>query len=104
MSIQSRPQPDNSHCKQEAGTIVPVINRNRCDGKTVCVDACPQSVLGMHILPEAQRRGLNAIGKIKGFVHRWHQVELVNPDACVACGDCVAICPEKAITLIKTSP
>lgn len=94
-------QPAVERCKQKAGTVVPVINRNRCDGKSVCVDVCPQSVLAMHILPIDQRRDLSLIGKMKGFVHRWRQVEIVDPDACMACGECVAICPEKAITLAK---
>ena len=38
-------------------------------------------------------------GKVKGFVHRWHQAFATNAQACHACGLCVAACPEKAITL-----
>jgi len=42
---------------------------------------------------------LTLAGKVKGFVHRWHQAFATNAAACHACGLCVAACPEKAITL-----
>ena len=88
-------------CKQEAGTFRPVINRNRCEGKADCVRVCPVSVFAVATLPKEQRAGLNLRGKLKGFAHRWQQAVLINPEACEACGLCVAACPEKAITLLR---
>ena len=50
----------------------PVIEADECIGCGICVDACPQEVLG----------GV---------------AEVVNEDACIACGDCVEECPMGAI-------
>lgn len=81
--------------------VVPHIDRNKCEGKGVCVGACPTAVFEMFILPKAQRQELTLKGKIKGFVHRWQQVEIVAPDQCQGCARCVAVCPEQAITLVR---
>lgn len=77
----------------------PVIDRNRCEGKADCVRVCPTAVFAVGTLPRAQRQGLSLKGTFKGLAHRWQQALLVNPQACEACGLCVAACPEKAITL-----
>ncbi|HEX7812372.1 MAG TPA: 4Fe-4S dicluster domain-containing protein [Burkholderiales bacterium] len=88
-------------CKQEPGVFMPVIDRNRCEGKEACVKACPYDVFTMGtVLPE-QRKGLSLRGKLKGYAHRWQQAFATNADACHACGLCVAACPEKAITLTR---
>jgi len=92
---------DPTQCKQEPGRFVPVINRNRCEGKQDCVDICPYNVFEMGTLPKDQRGGLNLQGRIKGFIHSWQQAFAVNAEACHACGLCVAACPEKAITLSR---
>lgn len=88
-------------CKQEAGVFVPLINRNDCEGKGDCVRVCPMSVFVVDILPAELRVNLSIKGKIKGFVHRWQQALLVRPEACEACGLCVAACPEQAISLVR---
>ncbi len=90
-----------STCKQPPGTFVPVIDRNRCEGKGPCVEACPYAVLSMFRLPKNQRHGLSLIGTLKGFAHGWRQAEVVQPDACRACGLCVSSCPEQAIRLVR---
>jgi NAD-dependent dihydropyrimidine dehydrogenase PreA subunit len=88
-------------CKQEAGQFIPVINRNRCEGKGDCADVCPVGVFTITTLPKDMRAGLGIVGRIKGIAHGWQQAILVNPDACEACGLCVAACPEDAITLAR---
>jgi len=81
--------------------FIPVIDRNRCEGKSDCVRVCQYSVFTVETLPEDQRAGLSFIGKLKGSAHQWQQALLVSPDACHACGLCVQACPERAITLTR---
>lgn len=89
-------------CKQAPGAFIPVIDRNRCEGKGPCIDVCPYLVFEMFTLPEEERAKLSLKGKIKGFVHRWRQADVVLPELCKACGLCVSACPEHAITLIRS--
>jgi len=88
-------------CKQAAGAFAPVIDRNRCEGKEECVKVCPYQVFSMKTVPREERSTLTLRGKIKGYVHKWHQAYAVNSAACHACGLCVSACPEKAITLVR---
>ena len=88
-------------CKQESGTFVPVIDRNRCEGKGECVRVCPVGLFKVDFLPAEMRTSLTIKGKIKGFAHRWRQALLVNAEACEACGLCIKACPEDAITLVR---
>jgi 4Fe-4S ferredoxin len=90
-------------CKQEPGTFRPVIDRNRCEGKADCVRVCPVGVFAVATLLPDLRAGLRLRGKIKGFVHRWQQAQLLKVSACEACGLCVNACPEKAITLERVA-
>jgi NAD-dependent dihydropyrimidine dehydrogenase PreA subunit len=90
-------------CKQAPGVFVPLIDPNKCEGKGPCVPACPYDVLIVGILPKEQRTNLTLKGKVKGFVHGWKHALLVNPDLCQACGHCVKVCPEKAITLTRST-
>ncbi len=93
--------PDTTTCKQDPGVFIPVIDRNRCEGKADCVPVCPYSVFVVGTLPKDQRKGLSVIGKLKGTAHNWQQALLVHPDQCRACGLCVKACPEHAITLAR---
>jgi NAD-dependent dihydropyrimidine dehydrogenase PreA subunit len=88
-------------CK-EAGRVVPVIDRNKCEGKNDCVEVCPHDVFVLGKLDEEQRRSLSTLGRIKSFFHGYQQAMIVAPEACHACGVCVTSCPEKAIKLSST--
>ncbi len=88
-------------CKQAPGVFVPVINRNRCEGKAACVPVCPHAVLGVRKFARAELPGLTLVGQLKAWVHGGMQAELLQPDLCQACGLCVQACPEKAITLVR---
>ena len=88
-------------CKQAPGVMVPVIDRNRCEGKAACVAVCPTSVFVVGILPKEQRNGLSLRGRLKGFGHGWRQAFTPNAAACEACGKCVEACPEEAIKLVS---
>jgi 4Fe-4S ferredoxin len=87
-------------CK-EPGVLVPVIDRNRCEGKKDCVEVCPYKVFEMGKLDEAQRKTLSTTGRIKSFFHGYRQAFVVRPEDCHACGLCVTACPEKAIKLAR---
>jgi NAD-dependent dihydropyrimidine dehydrogenase PreA subunit len=89
-------------CKQTPGSIRPVIDRNRCEGKKECVAVCPYSVFTIATVAPELRRGLSLRGKFKGYAHRWQQAFASNADACQACGLCVSACPEKAIALVRS--
>jgi NAD-dependent dihydropyrimidine dehydrogenase PreA subunit len=81
--------------------MIPVINRNKCEGKADCVAVCPVKVFAVQTLPKEQRVNVSLIGKMKGYAHKWQQAVLVLPDACEGCGLCVRSCPESAITLTR---
>jgi 4Fe-4S ferredoxin len=87
--------------KKEPGGCIPIITRNRCEGKGDGVAVCPDAVFSLGTLPKDQRTGVRFIGKLKGSGHTWQQALLVKPEACRACGLCVKACPEKAITLAR---
>lgn len=85
--------------EQLPGLFLPKIDRNRCEGKAACVQVCPYDVLNVEKITKSQRAELSFVGKIKAFAHRGMQAQIVAPDACHACSECVKVCPEQAITL-----
>jgi formate hydrogenlyase subunit 6/NADH:ubiquinone oxidoreductase subunit I len=63
----------------QAGEVV--FDDEKCSGCTLCAQACPAKAIVMEDKrPQLKPRGQNE---------------------CISCGDCVAICPEAAITLTK---
>ncbi len=83
------------------GRLRPLIDRNRCEGKSECVKVCPYEVFEMTTLDREQRRSLSLLGRLKGLAHRYRQAAAVRADQCHGCGLCVSVCPEKAIRLVK---
>ncbi len=63
-----------------------VVNELFCKGCELCVDACPQGVIGL----AAER--LNAKG--------YHPAEMIK-SGCTGCGICTIVCPEAAITVFR---
>lgn len=95
--------PSSAECFQPAGRFEPFIDRSRCEAKGPCVPACPFSVLVIRPLGEADKAGLGFLARLKARVHGNRQAFAIRPDACRACGKCVEVCPEKAITLRLSS-
>ena len=93
------PETSEQDCKHDAGVMMPVIDRNRCEGKEECVRVCPYDVFEMGKIGPEERRGLTLIGRLKAFVHRGRQAFALRADVCHGCGLCVTACPEQAITL-----
>jgi 4Fe-4S ferredoxin len=90
-----------SECRQAPGAMIPVIDRNRCEGKAACVSVCPRRVFVIGTLPVEQRARLKLMGRMKGFAHGWKQAFTPNAADCEACGKCVEACPESAIRLVR---
>jgi 4Fe-4S ferredoxin len=87
-------------CSDMPGRVVPVIDRNRCEGKSACVDVCPYHVFELRTLAADDRAALSLVGKLKSWVHGGKQSYAVGSEDCHACGLCVAACPERAIRLM----
>lgn len=87
-------------CVGKPGKIVPLIDRNRCEGKDDCIQICPYDVFQMGTISKEQRSGLSIKGRIKAWAHGGKQAFVVGPDDCHACNLCVAACPENAISLL----
>ncbi|HXN86616.1 MAG TPA: ferredoxin family protein [Candidatus Binataceae bacterium] len=90
-------------CKQEPGVFIPVINRNRCEGKEDCVEVCPYDVFEMGKLSLEDRAALPFGSRVKAWMHGNRQAFAVNAADCHACGLCVAACPEHAIKLERVA-
>jgi 4Fe-4S ferredoxin len=86
-------------CPQPAGRYIPVVNRNRCEGKEDCLAACPCNVFEMQALSEADKNAMPFLSRFKARLHGNRQAFAVRPNDCQACGQCIAACPEQAITL-----
>lgn len=99
-----RSRNDNQECesKSPAGTALPVIDRNRCEGKEDCVVVCPYDVFEVRRLTEEERAGMSLLGGLKSWAHGYRQAVVVKPMDCHACGLCVRSCPEKAIKLQRS--
>jgi NAD-dependent dihydropyrimidine dehydrogenase PreA subunit len=89
-------------CK-DPGLVVPVIDRNRCEGKEECVRVCPFKVFEMGKLGPGERQALSLPGRLKAFFHGYRQAFPVRSESCHACGLCVTACPEKAISLLPAA-
>jgi 4Fe-4S ferredoxin len=92
--------PRRAACTGEAGRIVPVIDRNRCEAKAGCVEVCPYGVFEIQALAAADRAALSWRGRIKAWAHGHRQAYVVRPDECHACKACLDACPEDAIRLV----
>ena len=95
------PEKSTAECKQAPGVYLPVVDRNKCEGKRDCVAACPYDVFEVRQIDDGDFAALTFFGKLKSRVHG--KVTAYTPKApdCRACGLCVSACPEKAIKLVR---
>ncbi len=93
---------NKSNCDETSGKLVPIINLSNCGDKEDCIPACPYDVLEIRTIAAEDRLTLNFKGKIKTFF-KPKKAYVKAQDLCYACGICVQVCPEKAITLARTN-
>ena len=99
MTPTTRAKPED--CKQPPGIVRPVIDPHRCEAKDDCVRVCPFDVFEVRVLNKDEKKALPLLPWLKVMAHGGKQGFVVQPDACHACGACVAACPEKAIRLTR---
>jgi len=92
-----------ANCKKDPGTIIPVINLKRCEGKADCVSVCPENVFEVRQIDQEDYEQLNLLHKFKLRMHGMKVAYTPNAGACKSCGLCVSACPEKAITLARNA-
>ncbi|HVO30632.1 MAG TPA: 4Fe-4S binding protein [bacterium] len=93
------PNRPGENCRAPAGTWVPVINQARCEGKADCVVVCPYGVFEVGTLTDEEFGALGFFARLKSRAHGRKTARTPKADLCRACGYCVVVCPEKAITL-----
>ena len=92
-------------CRAEPGVYVPVVDRQRCEGKAECVAVCPYGVFQVRRIDDADFQALSFLGRLKSRAHGRRTAYTPGVDACRACGLCVVACPEHAIALLpRTAP
>jgi 4Fe-4S ferredoxin len=79
---------------------LPVVDRNRCEGKAACVKVCPEDVFEVRTIDDADFRALSFLGRLKSRAHGRKTAYTPNAEACQSCGLCVSACPEDAIKLV----
>jgi NAD-dependent dihydropyrimidine dehydrogenase PreA subunit len=87
-------------CKGEPRSVMPVVDRNRCEAKARCVAVCPFNVFEIRMMPPSDRATLSFTGKLKAWAHGNRQAYVLHPADCHACQLCVRACPEGAIRLV----
>ncbi len=91
-------------CPTAPGKVVPVIDRGRCEGKGDCQRRCPYNVFALRALTPDEKDGMSWLARLRLRVHGGKQAFVVHGEACRACGECVASCPEDAIVLGPAGP
>lgn len=95
------PNRPGERCRAEAASHAPVIDRSRCEGKAECIAVCPYDVFEVRRMDDADFEQLSLLGRLKSRAHRRRTAYTPRADACRACGLCVVVCPENAITLVR---
>ena len=98
----AHPKRPGEKCAAPVAKYMPLIDRNRCEGKADCVEVCPYNVFEVRRIDDADFSALSWKGKIKSIAHSRKTAYTPHADACKACGLCVVACPEKAIQLVAT--
>jgi NAD-dependent dihydropyrimidine dehydrogenase PreA subunit len=99
--IAKDPRRTGERCGAPAATYEPRIDRNRCEGKSDCLSVCPYGVFDVRRMDDADYDALSFFARLKSRAHGRLTAYTPAADQCRACGLCVAVCPEQAITLVR---
>lgn len=95
------PHRPGEQCRAVPASYTPVIDRGRCEGKAECIAVCPYDVFEVRRMDDADFEQLSFFGRLKSRAHRRMTAYTPRADACRACGLCVVVCPENAISLVR---
>jgi NAD-dependent dihydropyrimidine dehydrogenase PreA subunit len=98
------PDRPGDDCRAAPGTMVPRIDRDRCEGKADCLDVCPYDVFEVRQIDEADFVRLSFFGRLRSRAHGRMTAYTPGAADCHACGLCVVACPEQAIELVAIAP
>ena len=93
------PERPGEKCRAPSARWIPVVDREKCEGKQECVVVCPYSVFELGTLTDSEYSSMGFVGRLKARSHDRKTARTPRADACRACGLCVVACPEDAITL-----
>lgn len=96
----AHPDRPGEQCKAEPAAYAPRINRNRCEGKSDCVEVCPYDVFEVRTIEAEDFEKLSFVGRLKSRAHGMRSAYTPRAELCQACGLCVVACPERAIQLL----
>jgi 4Fe-4S ferredoxin len=97
------PRRPGEKCRADAAAWVPVVDREKCEGKAECVGVCPYSVFELGTLTDVEYRSLGFVGRAKARHHDLRTARTPRAAECRACGLCVVACPEDAVTLVRAA-
>lgn len=63
-----------------------VVDVEKCKGCSVCVPACPQTVI--QLAKEVNGKG-------------YHYAHMANPEECTGCMNCAIVCPDGVISVYR---
>jgi NAD-dependent dihydropyrimidine dehydrogenase PreA subunit len=66
----------------EPGRALPVIDRNRCEGRADCVRVCLYDLFRVEEVPADERRAMSVIGRLKLRAQGWRQAYAVSAADC----------------------
>jgi 4Fe-4S ferredoxin len=92
--------PPGENCLAPRGTYFPVIDRNRCEGGGECARLCPERVFEVRTIDGQDHDQLSFVGRMRSALHGRKSAYTPNASQCKACGLCVEVCPEQAISLV----
>jgi 4Fe-4S ferredoxin len=90
-----------STCQQTPGLVRPRVDLTKCEGKADCVAVCPENVFEIRQIETKDYGELGPLQKLKLRLHGMKVAYTPRADSCRACGLCVTVCPERAITLVS---
>lgn len=82
---------------------IPVINYEKCTGRGICVEVCPEDIFEIRNLDQilfCEETKAAGICPEPKYATKDKRSYPVNVDNCTECKICLEKCPEQAITLV----